>query len=107
MDRFGHRAANLMVGNPEGDATLECTLTGPQMVAEHSCLVAITGADLDPRVNGQAAPMWTGIFLGQGDRLAFGGRRSGGRAYIPIARGIEAERWLGSPSPSLMAASGG
>jgi antagonist of KipI len=107
MDRFAHRAANLMVGNPEGDATLECTLTGPQMVAEHSCLVAITGADLDPRVNGQAAPMWTGIFLGQGDRLTFGGRRSGGRAYIAIAGGIEADRWLGSASTNLMAARGG
>ncbi len=107
MDRFAHRAANLMVGNPEGDATLECTLTGPQMVAEHSCLVAITGADLDPHVNGQTAPMWTGIFLGQGDRLTFGGRRSGGRAYIAIAGGIEADRWLGSASTNLMAARGG
>jgi len=107
MDRFAHRAANLLVGNPEGDATLECTLTGPQLVAEHSCLVAITGADLDVRVNGQAAPFWTGIFLGRGDRLSFGRRRSGGRAYIAIAGGIEADRWLGSASTNLMAARGG
>src|SRR4029077_14596520 len=76
MDRFAHRAANLLVGNVEGDATLECTLTGPLLVAEHSCLVAITGADLDARINGQVAPLWTGIFLGQGDRLTFGARRS-------------------------------
>jgi antagonist of KipI len=107
MDRFAHRAANLMVGNTEGDATLECTLTGPHLVAEHSCLVAITGADLDPRVNGQAAPTWTGIFLGQGDRLSFGGRRSGGRAYIAVAGGIEADRWLGSASTYLLAVRGG
>jgi antagonist of KipI len=107
MDRFAHRAANLMVGNAEGDATLECTLTGPHLVAEHSCLVAITGADLDPRVNGQAAPTWTGIFLGQGDRLSFGGRRSGGRAYIAVAGGIEADRWLGSASTYLLAVRGG
>jgi antagonist of KipI len=107
MDRFAHRAANLVVGNAEGDATLECTLTGPHLVAEHSCLVAITGADLDPRVNGQVAPMWTGIFLGQGDHLTFGGRRSGGRSYIAVAGGIEADRWLGSLSTSLLAARGG
>jgi antagonist of KipI len=107
MDRFAHRAANLVVGNAEGDATLECTLTGPHMVAEHSCLVSITGADLDPRVNGQVAPMWTGIFLGQGDRLTFGARRSGGRAYIAIAGGIQADRWLGSASTNPMAARGG
>jgi antagonist of KipI len=107
MDRFAHRAANLMVGNVEGDATLECTLTGPHLVAEHSCLVAITGADLDPRVNSQVAPMWTGIFLTSGDRLTFGARRSGGRAYIAVAGGIEADRWLGSASTYLMAARGG
>jgi antagonist of KipI len=107
MDRFAHRAANLTVGNVEGDATLECTLTGPHLVAEHSCLVAITGADLDPRVNGQAAPTWTGIFLGQGDRLSFGGRRSGGRAYIAVAGGIDADRWLGSASTYMLAARGG
>jgi antagonist of KipI len=107
MDRFAHRAANLVVGNAEGDATLECTLTGPHLVAEHSCLVAITGADLDPRVNGQAAPIWTGIFLGRGDHLTFGSRRSGGRAYIAVAGGIEADRWLGSASTYMLAARGG
>jgi antagonist of KipI len=107
MDRFAHRAANLLVGNAETDATLECTLTGPDLVAEHSCLIAITGADLGPRVNGADAPTWTGIFLGQGDRLTFGTRRFGGRAYIAIAGGIEAERWLGSASTYLIAARGG
>src|SRR3989442_4899740 len=107
MDRFAHRAANLIVGNAETEATLECTLTGPHVATEHSCLVAITGGDLDPRVNGRAAPMWTGIFLSRGDRLMFGARRSGGRAYIAVAGGIRADRWLGSLSTSLLAGRGG
>jgi antagonist of KipI len=107
MDRFAHRAANLLVGNAETDATLECTLTGPHLLAMHSCLIAIAGADLDPRVNGQAVPTWTGIFLSDGDRLAFGARRLGGRAYIAVAGGIEGERWLGSVSTNLMAGRGG
>jgi antagonist of KipI len=107
MDRFAHRAANLLVGNPESDATLECTLTGPHLKAERACVVAITGADLDPKVNGASVPMWTGIFIGDGDRLTFGGRRAGGRAYIAVAGGIQADRWLGSASTNLMAARGG
>jgi len=107
MDRFAHRAANLVVGNAEADATLECTLTGPHLVAEHSCLVAITGADFDLRVNGQVVPTWTGIFLGQGDHLTFGARRAGGRAYVALAGGIEADRWLGSASTYLLVARGG
>ena len=107
MDRFAHRAANLLVGNAEGEATLECTLTGPHLVAERSCLVAIAGADIEVRVNGQSAPTWTGMFLGSGDHLVLGPRRSGARAYIAVAGGIEADRWLGSASTNLMATRGG
>jgi antagonist of KipI len=107
MDRFAHRAANLLVGNAEGDAGLECTLNGPTLVAARSCLVAIAGADFDPRVNGQPVPGWTGIFLGVGDRLTFGVRRSGGRAYIALAGGVAGDRWLGSLSTYLLAARGG
>jgi antagonist of KipI len=107
MDRFAHRAANLLVGNDEGAATLECTLSGPHLVATHSCLVAISGADLDPRINGAPAPMWTGVFLSEGDELTFNGRRSGGRAYIALAGGIAGDRWLGSLSTYLLVERGG
>ncbi len=107
MDRFAHSAANLIVGNQPGQATLECTLSGPHLVAERACLIAITGADFDPRINGEAMPAWTAVFLAAGDRLTFGGRRSGARAYVAVAGGIEADRWLGSLSTNLMAARGG
>jgi antagonist of KipI len=107
MDRFAHRAANLLVGNDEGAATLECTVSGPQLRARHACLIAVTGADLEPLVDGRPIQAWTGVFLGQGDRLTFGSRRSGARAYIAIAGGFAADRWLGSLSTNLLAARGG
>jgi antagonist of KipI len=107
MDRFAHRAANALVGNDHHEATLECTISGPTLTAEQPCLLAITGADFDPRVNGAPAPMWTGMLLARGDRLSFGGRRSGARAYIAVAGGFDGERWLGSRSTSIMAGRGG
>jgi antagonist of KipI len=107
MDRFAHSAANMLVGNAPADATLECTLSGPSLVAEHGCLIAITGADLDPHVNGTPAPTWTSIFLGAGDRLTFAGRRRGARAYIAVAGGVLGDRWLGSVSTNVMAGRGG
>ncbi len=107
MDRFAHSAANLLAGNDPSAATLECTLTGPHLVAQRSCLIAITGADLDPRLNGEAVAMWTGIFLGAGDRLTFRARREGARAYLAVGGGVAADRWLGSQSTYLMAARGG
>lgn len=107
MDRFAHSAANLLVGNDPGNATLECTFSGPHLVAEHACLIAITGADFDPRVNGAPTPAWTSVFLSAGDSLTFNGRRAGARVYIAVAGGIEADRWLGSLSTNVMAARGG
>ena len=107
MDRFAHSAANLLVGNDPGLATLECTASGPALVAEQACLIAITGADFDPRVNGAPAPPWTSLVLGAGDRLTFAGRRDGARTYLAIAGGFDADRWLGSLSTNLIAGRGG
>ena len=107
MDRFAHSAANLLVGNDRGAATLECTLIGPRLVALRACLVAIAGADLDARVNGQPAPMWTGVSLEAGDEITFRRRRGGARAYLAVAGGIVGDRWLGSMSTNVMAGRGG
>ena len=107
MDRFAHSAANLLVGNDVGLATLECTLRAPGLVAEQACLIAITGGDFDPRVNGVSVPEWASLPLSPGDRLTFGTRRLGARIYIAIAGGFEADRWLGSLSTNLMAGRGG
>lgn len=102
MDRFALAAANLLVGNDRGAAVLECTLTGPRLVAERECVLAITGGDLGPSV-----AMWTATKLASGDEVSFSGRRSGARAYIAIAGGVIGDRWLGSMSTNLMCARGG
>jgi len=107
MDRFAHRAANLLAGNDEGAATLECTLNGPELVAMRPCVVAIAGADFDPHVNGRPSPMWTSVFLSEGDVLSFAGRRWGARAYIALTGGVSGDRWLGSMSTNLLLAQGG
>jgi antagonist of KipI len=107
MDRFALAAANLLVGNPEHTGALECTLAGPVLAARASCLVAITGADFQPAVNDEPVPVWTSLFLAEGDRLSFQGRRWGARCYIAVAGGIKAERWLGSVSTYLLVGRGG
>jgi antagonist of KipI len=107
IDRFALAAANLLAGNPEGAAGLECALSGPALVALRSCLVAVTGADFAPELNGVPVPGWTGLFLSEGDRLAFGGRRRGARVYIAVAGGLEADRWLGSAATYLLVGRGG
>jgi antagonist of KipI len=107
IDRFALVAANLLVGNPEGAAALECALSGPALIALRSCLVAVTGADFGLTLNGVPAPGWTGVFLSEGDRLVFTGRRWGARVYIALAGGLQADRWLGSAATYLLADRGG
>ena len=107
MDRFAHTAANLLLFNDAAAPTLECTLRGPRVVAEVACVVAVTGADLQPRVNEMRIPMWTSVALAPGDTLSFGGRRLGARAYVGVSGGFIGDRWLGSMSTNVMAGRGG
>ncbi|HYM97013.1 MAG TPA: biotin-dependent carboxyltransferase family protein, partial [Candidatus Sulfotelmatobacter sp.] len=107
MDRFAHSAANLLVGNEAGAATLECTLVGPRLVALRPALVAVTGGELEFRINGRHAPTWTALFVGEGAHLTFGTRRSGARAYVAISGGVAGERWLGSLSTYTLISKGG
>jgi antagonist of KipI len=107
MDRFALAAANLLVGNPEGAPALECSLSGPSLTALGGCLVALTGADFQPRLNGRPVPAWTGLFLAPGDRLEFAGRVRGARVYLAVAGALVADRWLGSAATYLLAGRGG
>ncbi len=107
MDRFALVVANRLVGNQPGAGCLEILLRGLAVIAETGCLVAITGGDLEPRINGQEVPGWTSIYLAKGDRLTFGSRRNGARAYLAVAGGLGGERWLGSVSTNLLIGRGG
>ena len=107
MDRFALMAANLLLFNDRAAPALECTLLGPRLVAESACVIAVTGGDLDPRLNGESVPMWTSLALAPGDVLSFGRRRVGARAYLAEDGGFGGDRWLGSTSTNVMAGRGG
>jgi len=107
MDRFAVRAANLLVGNDENDAVLEATFLGPELRFTIDALVAVTGAELPPKVDGSARPTWTGFAIKAGEILSFGFLKHGARAYIAIAGGIDVPVVLGSRSTYALGALGG
>ena len=53
MDRLALKAANLLVGNKESAAVLEAVFMGPELQFTDEATVAVTGAELPPRVNGE------------------------------------------------------
>ena len=95
MDSTALRLANRLVGNPDSAAALEMTIQGPELDFEHDAVIAITGADLSPLLDGAPVPNWTTLAIEKGSRLAFGARRSGARAYLAIAGGFEVPVVLG------------
>mgnify|MGYP001255403093 CR=1 FL=1 len=107
MDTFSLELANLLVGNEPGKTCLEATIYGPELEFTGAIRVAITGADMDPHLNDQGIPMNAAVDVRPGDRLVFRGLRSGCRAYIAFAGGIDTPPVMGSRSTYLRAGIGG
>ena len=107
MDRRAFIIANRLVGNLDHDAGLEITLKGPELLFEQEAVMAVTGADLTPSVNGIDIPLWTSVLVESGSRLAFGARRAGARGYVAIAGGIDVPIVLGSRSTHTYSRTGG
>ena len=107
MDRFALRCANMLVGNPEGAAGLEVVFMGPQIEFTRDALVAVTGADLPAKVDGEPRDGWTAFEVKEGQTLSFDFLKSGARAYIAISGGIDTPLALGSRSTYPIGALGG
>ncbi len=107
MDRFALRAANLLVGNDEGAAGLECVFLGPELEFTASATVAVTGAELIPRVNGAPRATWTSFAVAAGQVLSFEYLKAGARAYVAVSGGIDVPVVLGSRSTYPLGALGG
>jgi biotin-dependent carboxylase-like uncharacterized protein len=107
MDQEALIAANLLVGNDEGAAGLELVFMGPELLFRDDALVAVTGAELPPKVDGAPQPTWTTFTVKAGQTLSFDFLRKGARAYLAIAGGIDVPVVLGSRSTYALGALGG
>ncbi len=107
MDRYALRAANLLVGNEEGAAALETVFMGPSLEFTAAATVAVTGADLPPKLDGEPQESWCSFPVKAGQVLSFDFLKGGARAYIAISGGIDTPLALGSRSTYTLGALGG
>jgi biotin-dependent carboxylase-like uncharacterized protein len=107
LDQFSLVAANRLVGNDDGAAALECAYMGPELVFGEAAVVAATGAELEPRVDGEPQPRWTAFEVPAGATLTFGHLKGGARVYVAVAGGIDVPETLGSRSTYALGAMGG
>jgi antagonist of KipI len=101
-DSVSLRMANLLVGNAENTAALECTLLGPVLQFESRATIAITGSATSTGV-----PLYQTIEVSSGQRLEVGNLLTGARTYIGLRGGIAVPEVMNSASTLLPAAIGG
>ena len=74
MDPRSAAIANILVGNPEDEAVLECTMMGPQLLFNQTETIAITGGDLMPTLDGKPMPTYRAVTVQAGQVLRFQAR---------------------------------
>ena len=107
LDWYSHRLANSLLGNDAAMATLEVTLTGPEIRFDADAMCAVTGAEFRLTIDGVAAEMNRAIAVKAGSVLKFGERLRGARAYIAVTGGIDVQPVLGSRSTHVLIGMGG
>ena len=107
MDSWSFRLANLLVGNDPNEGALECQFMGPTLKFDSDHVIAICGADMQPKINGQSIPLWESVLIKTGQELEMNFCLSGARSYIAFSGGIDVQPWLNSKSTFHKAGVGG
>ncbi|WP_294499815.1 biotin-dependent carboxyltransferase family protein [uncultured Gemmiger sp.] len=106
-DGYAARLANLLVGNPPGDAVLETTLRGPTLRFETAAVFALTGAQAPATLDGQPISFYGPGFAPAGSVLQIGMPQAGLRSYLAVWGGIVVPVVRGSRSTDLACHLGG
>jgi antagonist of KipI len=106
-DSYACRVGNLLVGNLENAAAIEITLMGFQARFLTETVFAVTGADLQPSLNGSPLPLWTTVGAAPGDILDLPSPFCGCRAYLTVGGGFHIPAVMGSRSTNIGTGFGG
>lgn len=107
MDQNSAALANILVGNPVGEAVMEITMMGPALTVTEDNFLALTGGDLGAKLDGVPMPRYEAVPVKAGQSLTFGGMSGGSRAYLAFAGGLQVPKVFGSRSTNLKSKIGG
>ncbi|MBA2488532.1 MAG: biotin-dependent carboxyltransferase [Chloroflexi bacterium] len=99
----------LVDGEPGTTAALEMTLTGATFTVRETCVVALTGADMEAHVPEERRDLSPGAcsLVRAGTTLRFGAAVDGARTYLSMAGGLDVPLVMGSRSTCLAGGFGG
>ncbi len=108
MDSRALRQGNRLLGNADGCAALEITMSGPLLRFNTDAVIAVTGAAIPIMLDGEMQPMNTALFVPAGAQLALGTiAGAGARSYLCVRGGLDVPDYLGSKSTFTLGQFGG
>ncbi len=107
FDSISMRRANALVGNDPGEAVIEMMLLGITAKFHTACVIALTGADMAPKLNGYAVENGAAIRVSAGDVLELSGTLGGMCCYLAVSGGFDIPLVMGSRSTGMRFGLGG
>ncbi len=107
MDAKSADLSNYLVGNQMGSSVIECSYIGPKIELGKNFIIALAGADMKWKVDGNPVPRYTSLYVRKGSILSGSAAVTGVRSYIAIQGELKAATDFGSTSTYVNAAYGG
>ena len=108
MDALAFRLGNQLLGNAQGSAGLELTVSGPTLRFNSDTVIALTGAAMKAELDGKPLNFWRSHVVKTGSVLRLGSVQGGGcRSYLAVAGGFDVPDYLGSKSTFTLGHFGG
>ncbi|RML83983.1 Urea amidolyase-like protein, partial [Pseudomonas savastanoi] len=97
-----------LLGNAEGCAALEITMSGPLLRFNTDAVIAVTGAQIPITLDGDPRAMNAALLVCAGSTLALGTIAGAGvRSYLCVRGGLDVPDYLGSKSTFTLGQFGG
>jgi len=108
MDSLTPRLLNKLLGNKEDVPFIEMTFIGATYKFRQDSIIAIGGADMSAKLNGELVSMYEALEVKCGDTLEFKKvKGDGNRTYLAIDGGFDSAKYLGSSSTFTLGEFGG
>jgi antagonist of KipI len=98
MDRYSAQFANALLGNDTSAALVEMTMVGGEFQFLEPTMISISGAYMNPYLNGESILQNIAIKINAKDTIRFGNAMNGFRTYLAVKGGLQTQTVLNSQS---------
>lgn len=107
MDLNAMMIANALVGNDVNEAVIEMSFPASHLIFNNAALIALSGANFIPKLNGKLIPLNQPILVPAKSELKLSKAVGGSWIYLAVYGGFENRPWAGSYSTNTKAHVGG